>query len=55
MATTTADPLLRLPARPRPVDETALVPKKLVWARPLFDPENLRRALKGFDPQAESL
>ena len=29
-----------------PVDETTLIPKKLVRARPLFDPEILRRALK---------
>src|SRR6202158_1591050 len=34
------------PAAPLPVDETALMPKKLVRARPLFDPEILRRALK---------
>ena len=31
---------------PSPVDETSLIPKKLVRARPLFDPEILRRALK---------
>src|ERR1700674_3599928 len=37
-----------LPPTPisRPVDETALIPKKLVRARPLFDPEILRRAAK---------
>src|SRR5215510_13592492 len=29
-----------------PVDETSLMPKKLVRARPLFDPEILQRALK---------
>src|SRR6266496_1242745 len=29
-----------------PVDESSLIPKKLVRARPLFDPEILRRALK---------
>src|SRR5215813_7881924 len=28
------------------VDEASLIPKKLVRARPLFDPEILRRALK---------
>src|SRR6202795_4919689 len=33
-------------AAPSPVDETSLIPKKLVRARPLFDPEILRRALK---------
>src|ERR1700746_524604 len=31
---------------PSPVDETSLIPNKLVRARPLFDPEILRRALK---------
>src|ERR1017187_2772634 len=36
------------PAPPAPslIDETSLIPKKLVRARPLFDPEILRRALK---------
>src|SRR5215470_1431232 len=29
-----------------PLDETSLMPKKLVRARPLFDPEILQRALK---------
>src|SRR6202049_3116308 len=29
-----------------PVDETTLIPKKLVRARPLFDPDILRRAAK---------
>ena len=33
------------PVSPSPVDET-LIPKKLARARPLFDPEILRRALK---------
>src|SRR5215510_9342027 len=33
------------PLAPSPVDETSLIPKKLVRARPLFDPEILRRAL----------
>src|SRR5215468_2427528 len=33
------------PATPSPVDQS-LVPKKLARARPLFDPEILRRALK---------
>src|SRR5579871_3661185 len=31
---------------PTPVDESSLMPKKLVRARPLFDPEILQRALK---------
>src|SRR6516225_6931912 len=35
-----------VPAAPSPVDESSLIPKKLVRARPLFDPEILRRALK---------
>src|ERR1035437_2009174 len=34
------------PAAPSLVDETSMMPKKLVRARPLFDPEILRRALK---------
>src|ERR1035437_6010155 len=34
------------PAAPSLVAETSLMPKKLVRARPLFDPEILRRALK---------
>src|SRR5580700_10496834 len=34
------------PAARLPVEETSLMPKKLVRARPLFDPEILRRALK---------
>ena len=46
MATTTAVPAPPPAAAPLPVDETALIPKKLVRARPLFDPEILRRALK---------
>src|ERR1700681_4685691 len=46
MATTTAMPAPPAPVAPRPVDETALIPKKLVRARPLFDPEILRRAAK---------
>src|SRR5450759_2374157 len=33
-------------AVPSPVDEASLIPKKLVRARPLLDPEILRRALK---------
>src|SRR5436190_24381304 len=31
---------------PAPSDGSSLIPKKLVRARPLFDPEILRRALK---------
>src|SRR6202163_164625 len=46
MATTTAMPAPPAPVAPRPVDETALIPKKLVRARPLFDPEILRRAAR---------
>src|SRR5215467_1549281 len=34
------------PITPAPVDESSLIPKKLVRARPLFDPEILKRALK---------
>src|SRR5262245_2736794 len=34
------------PTAASPVDETSLIPKKLVRARPLADPEILRRALK---------
>src|SRR6202045_2985127 len=46
MATMTAAPAPPIPVAPTPVDETALIPKKLARARPLFDPEILRRALK---------
>src|ERR1700676_2425730 len=45
MATMTAAPSPTSIA-PTPVDETALIPKKLVRARPLFDPEILGRAAK---------
>src|SRR5499433_2659303 len=41
----TATPPLPPPVAPMPVDES-LIPKKLVRARPLFDPEILGRALK---------
>src|SRR5262252_278570 len=34
------------PVSPAPVDDGTLIPKKLVRARPLFDPEILRRAVK---------
>src|SRR5690242_20821991 len=34
------------PVLQSPVDESSLIPKKLVRARPLLDPEILRRALK---------
>src|SRR5215813_4191017 len=34
------------PITPAPVDESSFMPKKLVRARPLFDPEMLQRALK---------
>src|SRR5438132_2810220 len=47
MATASAAPARPpAPVSPSPVEE-ALIPKKLVRARPLFDPEILRRALKG--------
>src|SRR5215831_1830093 len=45
MSTMTA-PSPAPPISPSPVDESSLMPKKLVRARPLFDPEILRRALK---------
>src|SRR5262245_15627605 len=44
-STTTLPPPPPVPT-PSPVDESSLIPKKLVRARPLFDPEILRRALK---------
>src|SRR5215472_15491736 len=46
MATATMSPPSGPPIRPTPVDESSLIPKKLVRARPLFDPEILQRALK---------
>src|SRR5262245_30021403 len=46
MATATMHPPSPPPISPSPVDESSLMPKKLVRARPLFDPEILRRALK---------
>src|SRR5579863_8629447 len=46
MATPTAAPAPPAPVAPPTVDEMALIPKKLVRARPLFDPEILRRAAK---------
>ena len=46
MATTTAVSNPPPPVVPTPAAETSLIPKKLVRARPLFDPEILRRALK---------
>src|SRR5262245_28609886 len=45
MASTTTLPA-PAPAAGPPVAETSLIPKKLVRARPLFDPEILQRALK---------
>src|SRR5437588_2265126 len=46
MAISTAEPPRPpVPVAPSPADET-LIPKKLVRARPLLDPEILRRALK---------
>src|SRR5713226_9883650 len=44
--TTLPPPPVRAPAAPSPVDETSLMPKKLVRARPLFDQEILGRAAK---------
>src|SRR5262245_7811225 len=46
MATATTLPPSPLSAAPSPVDKGSLIPKKLVRARPLLDPEILRRALK---------
>jgi K+-transporting ATPase ATPase B chain len=47
MATTTLQPPpAPAPVAPLPVDESSLIPKKLVRARPLFDPEILLRAAK---------
>src|SRR6516225_2835660 len=46
MATATMKPPSPPPVSPLPVDESSLMPKKLVRARPLLDPEILRRALK---------
>src|SRR6516225_4497554 len=39
-------PPVPAPAAPSPLDESSLIPKKLVRARPLLDPEILQRALK---------
>jgi K+-transporting ATPase ATPase B chain len=48
MATMTAPPPVPPvpPVSPSPVDESSLMPKKLVRARPLLDPDILKRALK---------
>src|SRR5215467_10381469 len=46
MATATMQPPSAPPISPSPVDESSLMPKKLVRARPLLDPEILKRALK---------
>jgi K+-transporting ATPase ATPase B chain len=46
MVTETAVPPRPSPATLPSPDEASLIPKKLVRARPLFDPEILRRALK---------
>src|SRR5579862_9064722 len=46
MATPSAVSAPPTPVAPASVDETALIPKKLVRARPLFDPEILQRAIK---------
>src|SRR5262252_8569815 len=45
-ARATFPPPVPAPAAPSPLDESSLIPKKLVRARPLFDAEILRRALK---------
>ena len=52
MATTTTEPQVS-PQIP-PDDPTSLLPKKLVRARPLFDPEIVGRAIRGVLRQAES-
>src|SRR5579872_7212199 len=39
-------PVATPPISPAPADESSLIPKKLVRARPLLDPEILKRALK---------
>jgi K+-transporting ATPase ATPase B chain len=46
MASSMTAPSAAPVAPPPAVDETSLIPKKLVRARPLFDPEIVRRALK---------
>src|SRR5262245_65484141 len=48
MATTTTmtTPPPTMPTAPSPIDESNLIPKKLVRARPLLDPDILNRALK---------
>src|SRR6476646_2038982 len=46
MATPTVMPAPSAPVASPPIDETSLIPKKLVRARPLFDPEILSRAAK---------
>ena len=45
-ATTTVPKSPAVPTMPPPVDESSLIPKKLVRARPLLDPDILRRAMK---------
>src|SRR5499425_134736 len=44
--TAVAPPPPMPPLKPSPVDDESLIPKKLVRARPLFDGEILRRAVK---------
>src|SRR5512138_115596 len=45
-AAVSSSPVAPVAPPPSPVDESSLIPKRLVRARPLFDPEILRRALK---------
>src|SRR5262245_45188090 len=45
-STLTIPPTAPAPAAPSPMGEPSLIPKKLMRARPLLDPEILRRALK---------
>src|SRR5262249_55675941 len=45
-ARATFPPPVPPPAAPSPLDQSSLIPKKLVRARPLLDPEILQRALK---------
>jgi len=46
MATTTTLAAPPVPPAPAPSSDSSLMPKKLARARPLFDPDILRRALK---------
>ena len=50
---TLTDPQAQSSPQIPPDDPTSLLPKKLVRARPLFDPEIVRRAVRGVLRQAE--